>query len=591
MPMNTEWQQVTVLPPAPGPGRPLLTAAACLGFFLATGCRPAAVPPPAGPPSPPWFADVTSEVGLDFVHDAGPTGEFKMWQTVGSGAAVFDFDGDGRLDIYLLNNGGPKGLPNRLYRQTTDGRFVDASAGSGLDVAGYCMGAAVGDVDNDGRPDLLVTEYGWLRLFLNRGEGKFADVTRAAGLDSTQWGTSAAFFDYDRDGWLDLVVANYAQYDPSWPCFHPGGHRDYCTPTHFPEAAPKLWRNCGRSAAGGVRFEDVTLRSGLGRVTCYGLGVICADFDGDHWPDVFVASDQRPNRLFLNRRDGTFEEKGLLRGVAVNSQGRLQANMGVAIGDVNGDGLFDLFVTHLTDETNALWVQKPRGWFRDQTTAAGLTTPTWPGTGWGTVLADFDHDGDDDLALVNGRVMRAKEPQPGFTDPWGWYAERNQLFANDGAGRFRDVSPDNATFCGTPGVCRGLAYGDFDGDGALDLLVTAVAGPAKLYRNTAPKQGHWLRLRVLEPAWKRDANGAEVTVRAGGRSWTRWLNPGSSYLCSNEPWLHFGLGQAARADGIRVRWPDGTTEEFPGQDADQVVVVRRGEGTRSGEGGTHRAAP
>ena len=188
------------------------------------------------------------------------------------GAAVLDFDGDGRLDIYLLNNGGPKGAANRLYRQTPDGRFADASAGSGLDVAGYGMGAAVGDVDNDGRPDLLVTEYGGLRLFLNRGEGKFADVTRAAGLESTQWGTSAAFFDSNRDGWLDLVVANYAQYDPSWPCFHPAGHRDYCAPIHFPEAAPKLWRNRGRSADG-VRFEDVTLPSGLGRVTCYGLGV------------------------------------------------------------------------------------------------------------------------------------------------------------------------------------------------------------------------------------------------------------------------------------------------------------------------------
>jgi hypothetical protein len=452
------------------------------------------------------------------------------------------------------------------------------------------MGAAVGDVDNDGRPDLLITEYGGLRLFLNRGEGKFADVTRTAGLASTQWGTSAAFLDYDRDGWLDLVVANYAQYDPSWPCFHPAGHRDYCAPIHFPEAAPKLWRNRGRQADG-VRFEDVTLPSGLGRVTCYGLGVFCADFDGDNWPDIFVASDQRPNRLFMNRRDGTFDEKGLLRGVAVNSEGKTQANMGVAVGDVDGNGLFDLFVTHLTDETNALWVQNPRGWFRDQTTAAGLTAPAWPGTGWGTVLADFDHDGDADLALVNGRVMRAREPQPGFSEPWGWYAERNQLFANDGTGRFRDISPENAPFCGTPAVSRSLTYADFDGDGALDLLVTAVAGPAKLYRNTAPRRGHWLRVRALDPAVNRDAYGAEVTVRAGGRSWTRWLNPGSSYLCSNEPWLHFGLGPAARVDAIRVHWPDGTDEEFAASDADRAVVVRRGGGAKPGGDAAPRTAP
>ena len=426
--MNTDRRQGNVFRPAPGAGegrprRPRLlfrwqfnSAYLWPLLLLLAGCQPAA-PPAQPPPPPPWFRDVTEEAGLDFVHDAGPTGEFRLWQTVGSGATVFDFDGDGRLDIYLLNNGGPKGAKNRLFRQGPDGRFADASAGSGLDVAGYGMGVAVGDVDNDGRPDLLVTEYGGLRLFLNRGEGKFADVTRAAGLESTQWGTSAAFFDYDRDGWLDLVVANYVQYDPSWPCFHPGGHRDFCPPTHFPEAAPKLWRNLGRQSAGTVEFEDVTLRSGFGRVTCYGLGVFCADFDGDGWPDVFVANDQRPNRLWLNQHDGTFKEEALLRGVACNGMGNTQANMGVAVGDVDGDGLFDVFVTHLTNETNALWVQKPRGWFRDGTTAAGLTAPAWPGTGWGTVLADFDHDGHSDLALVNGRVSRAGSPDPASRSP------------------------------------------------------------------------------------------------------------------------------------------------------------------------------
>jgi hypothetical protein len=253
----------------------------------------------------------------------------------------------------------------------------------------------------------------------------------------------------------------------------------------------------------------------------------------------------------------------------------------VALGDVDGDGLFDVFVTHLTNETHTLWSQQPRGRFRDRTVPAGLAPPGSRGTGFGTVLADFDHDGALDVAVVNGRVSRNEPLGEKTLGPfWSQYAERNQLFANDGTGRFRDISSDSQPFCGTPGVYRGLACGDIDGDGALDLLVTTLAGPARLYRNVAPKRGHWLLVRAIDPDLNRDAYGAEITVRAGERRWTRWINPGYSYLCSNDPRAHFGLGQIEQVNAIDVLWPDGTSESFPGCPADQrpEILLRKGTG-------------
>jgi hypothetical protein len=571
------------------------TLGACLAPLLLAGglllgCRPppAEQPEEAGPAGPPWFADVTEAAGLDFVHDAGPVdGKYFLPQIIGSGAALFDFNGDGLLDILLLQNGGPAGAKNRLYQQRPGGRFQDVSAGSGLDFAGYNMGVAIGDVNNDGWPDVLITGYRGVRLFLNQGNGTFTDVTREAGLHNPLWATSAAFVDYDRDGWLDLVVVNYLDYDPSLPCTSANGVRDYCTPKAFAGTSSKLFRNLGRlpgPAARGtaplVRFKDVSVESGLGLLPGPALGVVCADFNGDGWPDIFVANDASPNHLWINQRNGTFKEEAAVRGVAVNAMGQAEGNMGIGWGDVDGDGLQDLFVTHLTHETNTLWKQGPRGLFRDVTVATGLSRPRWRATGFGTMLADFDHDGALDAAVANGRVTRKTEGAGSGSSFWEQYAERNQVFANDGRGRFRDVSLDNPAVCGTANVARGLAVGDYDNDGALDLLLTTVAGRVHLYRNVAPRRGHWLRVRAVDPARRRDPLGAEVTVRAGGRVWVHTLQSSGSYLSANDPRPHFGLGKVDHIDAIDVRWPDGpvAAETFTVAGVDREVILTRGKG-------------
>jgi hypothetical protein len=512
------------------------------------------------------------------MHDAGPIGNYFMPQIMGSGAALFDFNNDGRLDIYLLQNGGPTGAKNCLFQQLPGGTFKDVTAGSGLDVAGHFMGVAIGDVNNDGHPDVLLTEYRGIRLFLNNGDGTFTNITADSGLDNPLWAMSASFVDFDRDGCLDVVVANYVDYHPNHACEGNSEGRDYCGPNVFKGTVTKLFRN--RGAGHPVRFQDVTASSGLGGKPGPGLGVVCADFNGDGWPDIFVASDGQPNHLWINRRDGTFREEAVTRGLAYNGFGMPQGSMGIALGDIDGDGLFDVFVTHLTDETNTLWRQGPRGLFQDETAASDVAAAGWRGTGFGTVLADFNHDGALDLALVNGRVLRGPRQGGDLLGPfWSRYAERNQLFVNNGDGRFRDLSLTDP-FGQLPGVSRGLACGDIDGDGALDLLVTTVGGPARLYRNVAPREGHWLSVRAFDPAKKREALGAIVTLHAGGRRQVGTVISGSSYLCSNPPCVHFGLGSAERVDAIHIRWPDGdgAEEVFTGRDADRALLLRRGEG-------------
>lgn len=548
--------------------------------FLPAGCqRIQDTPSPsAEADGPDWFEDVTDKVGIDFVQDPGPLdGTYPLPQTTGSGVALFDCNGDDRLDIYLLNNGGPKGRPNQLYRQEKDGRFVNASKGSGLDFAGYCMGAAVGDVNDDGRPDLLVTLVGSVRLFLNQGGGVFRDVTKEAGLDNPAWGASASFLDFDRDGRLDLVVVNYVDFDPSWRCSS-RGKLDYCSPNAFPPTVSRLFRNTGEK--GGVpRFKDLTSSSGFGKVPGPGLGVYCADFDGDGWTDIFVANDGKPNHLWINQKNGTFKEEAVPRGLAYDAMGRAQAGMGVAFADVDGDGLLDVFVTHLTEEQHTLWKQGPRGLYSDRSAQARLSSPGWRSTGFGTALLDIDNDGWPDLLIANGRAARGPTVGPSpLGDHWGPYGERNQVFANDGAGRFKDISTSNPALCGQPNVARGLAVGDIDRDGGLDLVLTTAGGRARVFRNKAVNRGHWLSVRALDRGGKRDALGAEVSVHTASRRQLRILQTADSYLSASEAAVHFGLGKEEHYLEVEVYWPDGTREQFEGGKADDVRTLRQGSG-------------
>ncbi len=530
-----------------------------------------------------WFEDITEKVGLDFVHDPGDLSRLWQPQIHGSGVALFDFDGDGRIDIYLLNFGGPDSKStNRLFKNMPDGTFKDVTAGSGLGIAGYNTGVIVGDVNNDGKPDVLVTQHCGVKLFLNNGDGAFTDATEESGLKNPLWGTSANFVDFDRDGKLDLVIVTYLEDDPHWRCYNPASKRDYCGPTHFPGTVSKLFRNLGptgKGPKGAVRFQDVTVQAGLAKPGP-GLAVFCADFTGDGWQDILIVNDNKPNHLWINQKNGTFTEEALPRGIAVDSMGQAQAGMGVAVGDIDGDGLLDIYMTHLNTERNALWTQGPkRGYFRDTTANTGLLGSHWRGTGFGTLMADFDHDGWPDLAVVNGRIgSGSTTPNLALGEHFSQYAERNQLFRNEGRGKFRDVSLLNAAFCGSPNVARALACADLDGDGAMDLVITTVGNRARIFRNVARRRGHWLMVQAFDPKLNRDAYGAEVRLRAGQRVWPRVINPGDSFQSSSDPRAHFGLGDAASYDAIDVLWPDGLAEVFPGGAADRIVVLRRGDG-------------
>ncbi|HMB55403.1 MAG TPA: CRTAC1 family protein [Thermoanaerobaculia bacterium] len=541
--------------------------------------------------TPPWFVDVSDEAGVDFVHSAGHGEGYLMPESMGSGLALFDHDGDGDLDLYLVD-GGSGSARDRLYRQQADGTFTDVTAAAGLGRPAYGMGAAVGDVDDDGDLDLFLTRFGADALFLNAGDGTFTAAPADGGLGDDLWTTSACFFDADRDGALDLYVATYLGFDPPRSCTDRAGNPEYCGPEAYRGLPDRFYRGRGDGT-----FADATADWLVAPPANKGLGVVCADLDGDGRVEIYVANDGEPNQLWVERDDGRFEDRAALLGADVNGFGKPEAGMGLALGDADGDLHLDLFVTHLDRETNTLYRALGDGGFEDATASAGLGPPSLPLTGFGTTFLDADLDGDLDLALVDGRVRRGASAGERAERRQAWqvdpsvpaklidYAEPNLFFVNRGDGRFRDAAAEGGAFTAGAEVSRAVATGDLDGDGDLDLVVTQAGGPARLYRNQAPRDGHhWLAVRALlpaatDPTLGRDALGARVEVRAGDRAWVQPVTSTAGYLTTVEPVAWFGLGDAARVDSITVTWPGGERERFAGGEADRTVILRRGEGS------------
>ena len=526
------------------------------------------------------FSDITAESGIAFEHDPGASGRYLLPEITGSGAAFLDYDNDGDLDVYLVQSGGPADPangrddvePNRLFRQEENGRFVDVSEETGASDRGYGMGVAVGDIDNDGWVDLYVSNYGPDALYLNEGNGRFKNVSREHGLTGDFWSASASFCDYDADGFLDLYVTHYVRHDPDKRCTRSDGSSDYCSPQVFPGTPDVLYHN-----EKGQRFTDVSAKAGIRAARAPGLGVLCADLNDDGKMDFYVTNDGEANQLWLNQGDGRFFDEALLSGTAVNDAGQPEAGMGVTAGDVDGDGDLDLFMTHIINETNTLYVNDRQLGYEDRSTASGLGASSLAFTGFGAGFFDLDHDGDLDLAVANGRVQRQPPlPDAKLSAYWNVYAEPNQLFENVGNGKYEDLGDRAADFGVSIEVSRGLAFGDVDADGDLDLLVSNAASPARLYRNVAVKTGDWLIVRALDPERKRDAHGAQVTVVAGGTRYVRLAHPGYSFLSSNDPRAHFGLPRGAAIERVEIRWPDGSQESFPGGPSNRVIVLEKG---------------
>ncbi len=530
-----------------------------------------------------WFTEITPDVGLDFVYENGATGKLLLPEIMGFGLALFDYDGDGDLDVYVVN--GHRAFPeadrgkatNRLFRQESSGRFVDVTDASGLGDHGYGMGVAIGDMDNDGRPDVYVSNFGPDRLYRNLGGGTFEDITSRAGITVSRWSASACFFDYDADGFLDLFVSRYLKWHADKKCFSPDGRPTYCGPLAFPPDHDVLLHNNGDGT-----FADVSESATIAKVAAPGLGVACEDFDGDGRQDVYVTNDAFANHLWINQGGGVFRDEALELGVAFNQNGMPEAGMGVVAADFDGNGHVDLFMTHLGEESNTLYRNLGGAMgFNDVTGKAGLSWSSIPYTGFGTVALDVELDGDLDLVVVNGRVKRgALLPGAGVPPPWDVLAEPNLFYLNDGTGRFSPAGEPGAALCRPIEISRGLAAGDLDADGDMDLVMTNIAGPVRIYRNDTPRRGSWMMVRALDPRLRRDAIGARVTLVAGPRRWVKTIGRASSYMSSRDVRAHFGLGDIDRVDRLEVDWPDGLREHFPNPKVNNVVVLTRGTGNR-----------
>ena len=526
----------------------------------------------------PKFSDVTLALGLHFQHVASHTSMKYLIETMGSGVALFDYDNDGRLDIFVVNGAPlsdptPKGtIPqktgpehwNRLFHQKPDGTFEDVTEKAGLQGVGYGMGVAVGDYDNDGYEDLYVTGYGGNKLYHNSGNGTFADVTEKAGVGASGWSTSAAWVDLDNDGRLDLVVLRYMQwdFDDIWCGERRAGFRAYCTPDVFRSISTLVYHNDGNG-----HFTERSQKMGLAK-PCKGLGIAVADYDQDGHIDLFIANDSMPEFLYHNKGDGTFEEVGLPSGVAVDGEGRTYAGMGVDFADYNNDGLPDLIITDLAAQMYAVYRNNGDGTFTYDSYPSGIGRMTMTHSGWGVQSLDFDHDGWKDLLIAQGHDLDTIE----LTFPNLRYREPMLLARNTGK-NFVDVSEEAGSVFQQPWVGRGLAIGDLDNDGLVDAVVTTNGGPLHVLHNETPTPNHWLTLRLVGHTSNRDAIGTVVKVVTGQGTQFATVTTAGSYLSSSDKRVHFGLGLDAAAKTIEIHWPSGVRQTLQNVHADQVLQV------------------
>ena len=528
------------------------------------------------PTAPVVFTDVTSQAGIHFTHNSGRAGKKYLPETLGAGCAFFDADGDGWPDILLINSKDwtPRGRKSTaaLYRNNHNGTFTDITAGSGLDVEIYGMGVAIGDYDNDGRDDVYITALDGDHLFHNEGNGKFRDVTKSSGIQNISFGTSAAWLDYDRDGKLDLFVANYVQWTPKldlW-CSLDGATKSYCTPESYKGASSRLFHNLGNG-----RFEDVSEKSGVGDPTSKSLGVTVLDFNTDGWPDIFVANDTQPNKLYRNNRNGTFTDIGMTAGVAYGEDGVARGAMGADAADYARSGRPDLLIGNFSNQMLGLYHNEGNGLFVDEAPMSSVGRSSLLSLTFGVFFFDYDLDGYPDIFAANGHI----EEEIGRVQPKVSYRESPLLFRNLGGHKFDNVSVQMGAPFNRPIVARGAAYADFDHDGDLDVLISTNNGPAYLLRNDGGNRNHWLSVRLNGTKSNRDGIGAVVRVEsASGKQWGM-VRSGSSYCSQSDLAATFGLGKDTAAS-VEVDWPSGTVQRFSNVQANRFLVIDEARGAR-----------
>jgi hypothetical protein len=523
------------------------------------------------------FRDITAQAGIHFTHNNGAFGKKWLPETMGPGCAFIDYDNDGWPDILLVNGADWPGHAKngattlKLYHNNHDGTFADVTRKAGLEISFFGLGVAVGDYDNDGFDDIFITAVGQSRLFHNNGNGTFTDVTKSAGLwGPNEFSTSAAWVDYDRDGKLDLVVANYVQWSEVGDlyCTLDGTHKSYCTPESYKGTSVRLWHNMGAG-----RFEDATEKAGLYDATSKSLGITILDANNDGWPDILIANDTQPNKLYINKKNGTFEERGMLAGIAFSEDGVARAGMGVDAADYDRSGSASVIITNFANQMLSLYHNEGNGLFVDEAPRSEVGRASLLTLGFGCFFFDYDNDGWPDIFVADGHIESEIERVQKRVS----YAEAPHLFRNLGGGKFEEVTAKVGAGFAAPKVARGAAYADINNDGALDVLMTTNGGAARLYRNEGGAN-HSLRVKLVGTKSNRDGIGAVVRVAAGADKQWQMVRSGSSYLSASELVLTFGLGAKEKADSVEIQWPGGQVEKIADVAAGETVTIREGNG-------------